>query len=407
MLADRVQENSVTVGLGTFSLSGAPTGRRSFVDAIGSGNPTIYTIENDDGTQWEIGQGVVTAAGPDTLTRASVIASSNANALVNFSAGPKTVRIGVTADLIRFGAGNAPAATGTANARIVAYPQALTKYIDGAIYPFVNGNAANSAAATADLGPGAKNVCKADGTATSGGEMAASTLVFVMYRSATDDLWLTSLPPSASETVAGIVELATNAETQTGSDTGRAVTPAGVAAAAHFQGKQEIPLSPWALIEATTNGAAAGKFESTTNKLVLATLDFDPATIEYGSIALRLPKSWNGGTFTYAYQWLHGATSVNFGVSFGMQAVSLANNEDSDAAFGTAIYVNDTGGTTGRIYTSDESAAVTIAGTPAAGELVVFRLLRKADDGTNDTLAVDARLIGLTIYITTNSKNDA
>lgn len=35
--------------------------------------------------------------------------------------------------------------------------------------------------------------------------------------------------PAASDTVAGIVELATTAETTTGSDTGRAVTPAGLA----------------------------------------------------------------------------------------------------------------------------------------------------------------------------------
>src|SRR6187401_542316 len=37
-------------------------------------------------------------------------------------------------------------------------------------------------------------------------------------------------PPSASDTVAGVVELATVLETTTGVDTSRAVTPAGVAA---------------------------------------------------------------------------------------------------------------------------------------------------------------------------------
>lgn len=60
------------------------------------------------------------------------------------------------------------------------------------------------------------------------GTIDSSNVVFTDYGSAT---------PAASETVAGKVELATTAETSTGTDTTRAVTPAGLAASTHAKKK--------------------------------------------------------------------------------------------------------------------------------------------------------------------------
>ncbi len=156
----------------------------------------------------------------------------------------------------------------------------------------------------------------------------------------------------------------------------------------------------------TTNGAASGSVETTTNKVMLKTLDFDASTIEYAQFTVRMPKSWDLGTVTAVFTWSHAATTVNFKVSWGIQGVALSNDDAADTAFGTAIYTNDTGGTTDDIYVSDATAAVTIAGTPAAQDYVVFQVLRKADDGTNDTLAVDARLHGVTLYYTTSAATD-
>jgi hypothetical protein len=53
-----------------------------------------------------------------------------------------------------------------------------------------------------------------------------------------------------------------------------------------------------------------------------------------------------------------------------------------------------------------ESSAITIAGTPAAEDTVFFRLGRVPANGS-DTLAIDARLMGLVLYITTNADTDA
>lgn len=171
-------------------------------------------------------------------------------------------------------------------------------------------------------------------------------------------------------------------------------------------GKHAIWVPVAAMTPRTTNGAASGLTELTSNKVMVRSLDFDAATVEYAQFSIRMPKSWDEGTVTFVPQWSHAATTTNFKVSWGLQAVAISDGETLDAAFGTAIYSNDTGGNTSYAYAGPESSAVTIAGTPAAQDLVIFQVLRKADDATNDTLAVDARLHGITVFITTDAGSD-
>jgi hypothetical protein len=89
MFADRIKETTATTGTGSYSLAGAVAGFQTFVAGVGSGNSVHYVVEN--GTDWEIGVGTVTDATPDTLTRTTIIASSNANAAVNWTTGGKTI----------------------------------------------------------------------------------------------------------------------------------------------------------------------------------------------------------------------------------------------------------------------------------------------------------------------------
>lgn len=86
--ADRVKETSTTTGTGTYSLAGAVAGFRTFVAGLGTGNRCTYCVEN--GTDWEINEGIVTDAAPDTLTRAQFIASST-GAAINWGAGTRNV----------------------------------------------------------------------------------------------------------------------------------------------------------------------------------------------------------------------------------------------------------------------------------------------------------------------------
>jgi hypothetical protein len=57
---------------------------------VGNGNTTYYCIAGQGTTEWEVGIGTYTSSGT-TLSRTTVLASSNSGSLVTFSAGTKDV----------------------------------------------------------------------------------------------------------------------------------------------------------------------------------------------------------------------------------------------------------------------------------------------------------------------------
>lgn len=89
IVADRVKETTTTTGTGTVTLAGAVIGFQSFA-AVGNGNVTYYCISHTTSSEWEVGVGTYTSSGT-TLSRTTVLASSNGGSLVNFSAGTKNV----------------------------------------------------------------------------------------------------------------------------------------------------------------------------------------------------------------------------------------------------------------------------------------------------------------------------
>lgn len=178
------------------------------------------------------------------------------------------------------------------------------------------------------------------------------------------------------------------------------LNPSGTAIGQHTIG---MPAS--AMIPATTNGAAPGTTETTTNKVMVKTLDFDASTEEFAQFMVRMPKGWNEGTVILQPVWTHGSTTTNFGVAFGFEAVAFANDDALDTAWGTEIVVTDTGGTTDDVYIAPESSAVTVAGSPSTSELVAFRVTRVVGNA-GDTLAVDAKLIGVSLFYTIDSAID-
>lgn len=95
--ANRVRETATTTGTGTFTLAGAVTGFQTFSAGIGANNTCFYAISHRTAAEWEVGFGTV-GSPATTLARTSVIASSNSNAAVNFSAGTKDVFVTVPSD---------------------------------------------------------------------------------------------------------------------------------------------------------------------------------------------------------------------------------------------------------------------------------------------------------------------
>ena len=169
-------------------------------------------------------------------------------------------------------------------------------------------------------------------------------------------------------------------------------------------GKQALGVLAASMQPATTNGAAPGVVETTTNKVPYRTLDFDAATQEFAAFDLVMPKSWNVSTITFRVRWT--AASGSGGVAWQLQGVAFSDGDASDAAYGTAVVVTDTLISAGALQFTAESGAVTIGGSPASQDLVNFRIARVPADAA-DTLAVDARLRAVDIFITTNAANDA
>ena len=89
-LNDRVQQTGTANTTVSFTLSGSVTGFQSFA-VVGNGNTTYYSSFDATGN-WEVGIGTYSTTGP-TLTRTTILASSNSGSAVTFSG---TVNVFVT-----------------------------------------------------------------------------------------------------------------------------------------------------------------------------------------------------------------------------------------------------------------------------------------------------------------------
>ena len=180
----------------------------------------------------------------------------------------------------------------------------------------------------------------------------------------------------------------------------------GNGSALKIAGKETMWIPAQAMYGATTNGADAKQIETTATRPDLKVLDFDASTDEFAQFTVAMPKSWNEGTITYQVYWSPGSTNTGNCI-FGLQAVACADNDTIDVAYGTAVTVTDAGiGTVEDQQITSESGAVTVAGSPAAGEQTYFQLYRDANDGS-DTFTADARVLGVKIFYTTDAANDA
>jgi hypothetical protein len=82
ILADRVQQNGTANTTVSFTLTSTATGYQSFA-AVGNGNTTYYSAFDATGN-WEVGIGTYSTTGP-TLTRTTILSSSNTGSAVTFS----------------------------------------------------------------------------------------------------------------------------------------------------------------------------------------------------------------------------------------------------------------------------------------------------------------------------------
>jgi len=176
---------------------------------------------------------------------------------------------------------------------------------------------------------------------------------------------------------------------------------------ATFSGKQTLFIPAAAMRPTKSNGCAAiTDVETTAGRPDMTVLDFDATADEHAQFQIAMPKAWNLGTVTFQVFWTSTAADTD-GVSWALQGVSVTDNTTIDVAYGTPIVVDDANQSAAEEQlVSVESAAVTIAGTPADDDMCYFRIFRDVSD-SNDTATEDARLIGIKLFFTTDAVNDA
>src|SRR3990167_2817077 len=165
-----------------------------------------------------------------------------------------------------------------------------------------------------------------------------------------------------------------------------------------------IPAS--AMFPQTTNGCAPlVQVEITANRPELMVLDFDGTSVEWAQFKVVFPGSYNSGTITYRVFWTSTATDTD-GVAWQLSGVSPGDgNGIASTAFGTAVVVTDSAQSIANLmYMSSVSSAVTV--TAAATNRVAWLRIGRDPDNGSDTMAEDARLIGLYVLYTSNSLHD-
>ena len=176
--------------------------------------------------------------------------------------------------------------------------------------------------------------------------------------------------------------------------------------AVKIAGKETMWVPATAMYGPTTNPADAAQVETTATRPDLKVFDFDAGTKQYTQFTVAMPKSWNEGTITYQVYWSPSTTNTGNCI-FGLQAVACADGDTIDVVYGTNQDITDAGiGTVEDQQISAESSAMTVAGSPAAGEQTYFQLYRDAAAG-GDTFTGEARVLGIKLFFTTDAANDA
>ena len=97
VVKDRVKETTTSTGTGAISLAGAQPNFRTFSSVLSNADTTYYAIIDNTNLAFEVGLGTYATSG-NTITRTTVLSSSNSNSAVDFSAGTKDVLLTYPAD---------------------------------------------------------------------------------------------------------------------------------------------------------------------------------------------------------------------------------------------------------------------------------------------------------------------
>jgi len=173
------------------------------------------------------------------------------------------------------------------------------------------------------------------------------------------------------------------------------------------EGLQEETIYAGQMIDAdgTTNATAAFTTRyAGTNNAPVQSYNFDPSADEYCYFDWRPVKNWNAGTVKVKAVWNNTAGLTTETIELEVSAVAFSDTDAETTAFGTAQNITDTWSAQNTFQESAYSSAITIANTPAKGDLVKFQVMR---DVSGDNLTGDLELCKIIIQYTIDAPTGA
>lgn len=173
-------------------------------------------------------------------------------------------------------------------------------------------------------------------------------------------------------------------------------------------GQHVLAFPAGSLTARTTSGAACSAVsETSTNRVMVSTCDFDAAADEFAQAHVPvMPKGWNEGTVIARVQWTGDDITGDKSVVWGVQGMCRDDDDALDTAFGTAQTVTDANGNAANDnMLSAETAAITLAGSFGEEASCWFQIYRDADNAS-DNFTGDAKLLGFSIHLTMDAAND-
>ena len=155
----------------------------------------------------------------------------------------------------------------------------------------------------------------------------------------------------------------------------------------------------------TAGCGQATNAELATNKFNFRSLIFGYSTKSYACFKMKFPIGYDGGALKAYFEW-HSVGTTSSGVRWGIQSVSVGDNETLDSTWGTAVEVTDLA--TGAAYKnliSPIMTAITPYGTPAGGETLEIRIYRDPTHG-DDVLNESVYLDDVTILVPINKHSE-